>query len=227
VSPRSQKRTVRSTADAWHIFDDTPQRIVFLGHTHIPFLFGQKGGAGIGARFIEFRYNRPHPIDPEDRYVVCVGAVGYPRDGMNKIRYVIHDEAAQTIEFRAIAGELLPLGATIPAHSDASALVLPRRDTFPRKPPLRAAVTVPRRSTHPLDRHRPAPRHSLPLKVTQPQIPLRRCELLPGGQPVECGRLRKIAPHPFTLVLAVTHAALRLVVTCARSLQPPAHRLAD
>jgi predicted phosphodiesterase len=114
VSPRSQKRTVRSTADAWHIFDDTPQRIVFLGHTHIPFLFGQKGGAGIGARFIEFRYNRPHPIDPEDRYVVCVGAVGYPRDGMNKIRYVIHDEAAQTIEFRAIAGELLPFGSNNP-----------------------------------------------------------------------------------------------------------------
>ena len=36
-----------------------------------------------------------------------VGAVGYPRDGLRKIRYGIYDQRADTIEIRALDGPLL------------------------------------------------------------------------------------------------------------------------
>ena len=39
----------------------------------------------------EVIHDRPFPLDPADRYLVCVGAVGYPRDGIRKPRYCIYD----------------------------------------------------------------------------------------------------------------------------------------
>lgn len=52
-------------------------------------------------------FNRLYALDPDDRYVIGMGAVGYPRDGLRKIRYGIYDQHVQTIEVRALDGPLL------------------------------------------------------------------------------------------------------------------------
>jgi len=46
----------------------------------------------------------------EDRYVICVGSVGYGRDRIQKLRYAIYNQTENSVEFRAIDGELLSLG---------------------------------------------------------------------------------------------------------------------
>lgn len=107
ISPRARKRLVQDPSEAWQALDESPYRLAFIGHTHRSFIFGEKGSEAASARSYEVAFNEPFPIDPLDRYVVCVGAVGYSRDLIDKIRYVIYDPRAGTLEFRMIEGPIL------------------------------------------------------------------------------------------------------------------------
>lgn len=49
-------------------------------------------------------------LDPADRYIVCFGAIGYPRSHGKYIRYGVHDRSDSTVEFVKIRGPLLPFG---------------------------------------------------------------------------------------------------------------------
>ena len=93
------------------MFEEVPQRLVFVGHVHVPFVYGERCGEAVSARLEPFEYGVPLALDPEDRYVISVGAVGYPRDGIKAIRYGIYDSGAQTIELRRVEGPVLPLGS--------------------------------------------------------------------------------------------------------------------
>ncbi len=44
-----------------------------------------------------------------DRYIICVGAVGYSRDGHHRLRYTIYDSERDTILSRAPEGPILRL----------------------------------------------------------------------------------------------------------------------
>jgi predicted phosphodiesterase len=110
ISPRAKKRKVNSTYEAWSVFEEVECRIVFVGHVHIPLVYGQRCEEAVSATVHPFEFNVPYSLDPSDRYLICVGAVGYPRDGINKIRYGIWDQRDETLEIRALDGPQLPFG---------------------------------------------------------------------------------------------------------------------
>lgn len=109
ISPRPIQRKIDREVEAWNVFDETHYRLVFTGHVHIPLIFGQRCTAYGEAMRHQFEYNKPFALSRDDRYIVSVGSVGYGRDNVGKLRYAIHDRAANTIEFRAVAGPLLRL----------------------------------------------------------------------------------------------------------------------
>jgi len=110
ISPRSSQVKIVDAFEAWNVFDEHPDRLTFVGHAHIPLIFGERSGHAATAVDYPFVYNQPFLIDPTDRYIIAVGAVGYPRDGIRYPRYAIFDEAAGTVEMRVVDGPVLPYG---------------------------------------------------------------------------------------------------------------------
>lgn len=109
ISPRAKKRKIDNTIEAWNVFEECGYWLTFVGHAHIPYLFGKRANSYGEACLHTFHYNQPFVLDNEDRYIICTGAIGYGRDGVVKIRYCILDQKSGTIEMRAIDGPLLPL----------------------------------------------------------------------------------------------------------------------
>jgi predicted phosphodiesterase len=111
ISPRSLKMKINDPFEAWNAFDECKtHRRIFVGHAHIPMIFGEGKKASYQAREHRPKCNEVSRLNPDDRYIICVGAVGYPRDGIRKIRYSIYDDQADTVENVAIDGPLLNLG---------------------------------------------------------------------------------------------------------------------
>jgi predicted phosphodiesterase len=109
ISPRARKRKVNHVVEAWNAFEDADFRIAFVGHAHVPLVFRHRGDRHGEASEVAFTYNQPLPLDPGERYLVCVGSVGYGRDDVGKLRYAIHDRDRQTLELRAVEGPLLQM----------------------------------------------------------------------------------------------------------------------
>jgi predicted phosphodiesterase len=109
ISPRKSQRKINHAVEAWNVFDDTTFRLMFIGHVHEPLIFGMRSSAFGEASKHAFTYNEPFALSAEDRYIVSVGAIGYGRDLVGKVRYAIYDRNADTIEVRAIDGPLLAL----------------------------------------------------------------------------------------------------------------------
>jgi predicted phosphodiesterase len=119
ISPRARKRKIDHAVEAWNVFDEHDFRLLFIGHVHVPMLFGQRSTSYGEAARHAFEYNQPFALSPDDRYIVSVGSVAYGRDQVGRIRYAIHDSVARTIELRAIDGPLLPLDYTLRSLSGA------------------------------------------------------------------------------------------------------------
>ena len=109
TSPRKNQRKINHAVEAWNVFDDTKYRLMFVGHVHEPLIFGMRSSAFGEAAKHAFTYNQPFTLSPEDRYIVSVGAIGYGRDHVGKVRYAIYDRSAETIELRAVDGPVLAL----------------------------------------------------------------------------------------------------------------------
>jgi predicted phosphodiesterase len=110
ISPRERRNKIIDVYEAWNVFDDCAARRIFVGHAHIPMIFGERSPHSASAAEHSFAYNEPFGLDPSDRYIVCVGAVGYPRDGIRNPRYAIFDEVSSSIEMRFVEGVVLPYG---------------------------------------------------------------------------------------------------------------------
>ena len=110
ISPRRKKAKILDVYEAWNVFGETDARRVFVGHAHIPLLFGEWSGHSCQATEYALTSNVPLVLDPQDCYIVCVGAVGYSRDGITKPRYVVYDGEAGTVESRAVDVPTLRLG---------------------------------------------------------------------------------------------------------------------
>jgi predicted phosphodiesterase len=117
ISPRAVARKLNHEVEAWNVFDETAFRLVFVGHVHVPYVFGQRSAVHGQATRHAFEYNRPFALEG-DRYIVSVGSIGYGRDRVGKIRYAIHDRASDTVELRAIEGPLLPLDTALRERLD-------------------------------------------------------------------------------------------------------------
>jgi predicted phosphodiesterase len=109
ISPRFKKNKISNNIEAWNVFDESNFRLHFIGHLHFPVLFGEK------CEF--FAESCEYPIDDgeivlnsSDRYIICFGAVGYPRSGGKFIRYGIFNSIHNSIEFIKLEGFLLPYG---------------------------------------------------------------------------------------------------------------------
>lgn len=121
ISPRRIKRKLNHAVEAWNVFEEGGFRLLFVGHVHVPLLFAATCPSYGEATPVAFEYNRPTPLEPRERYIACVGSVGYGRDRVGKLRYAIHDRQEATIEFRAIEGPLLRFDETLAGPSGAQA----------------------------------------------------------------------------------------------------------
>ena len=110
ISPRDSQRKILDPYEAWNVFDEHSARLTFVGHAHIPLIFGERAAHSATSTEYSFRYNEPFALDGTDRYIVVVGAVGYPRDGIRYPRYAIYDAVADTVEMRIVDGPVLPFG---------------------------------------------------------------------------------------------------------------------
>ncbi len=90
---------VEDTDDAAANFAKTSEQLVFVGHTHEPgiFLTGRSGTVYKTAA-------QDFTIEPEKRYIVNPGSVGYPReaDGQCLSSYVLYDSDEGTVSFRFV-----------------------------------------------------------------------------------------------------------------------------
>lgn len=92
-------RYVDSTNDAAASFAATTERLLFVGHTHVPLLHVLDSSGAV------------HRLAPQDfeleddkRYLVNVGSVGYPRQA-NEVcesTYVLYDSTARTVVYRRL-----------------------------------------------------------------------------------------------------------------------------
>lgn len=73
------------------------ERLCFVGHTHIPFLFACRDETLHGGRLPE-----ELPISRDAQYVINVGSVGQPRDGNPLASYGIYDTRGKTFFHRRV-----------------------------------------------------------------------------------------------------------------------------
>jgi diadenosine tetraphosphatase ApaH/serine/threonine PP2A family protein phosphatase len=89
VPPERQQKELR----------DLPERICFVGHTHVLNLVSHDGSRLADVAFQE----GTNPLDPTLQYLVNIGSVGQPRDGDPRAKYVIWDHAESTLDIRCVA----------------------------------------------------------------------------------------------------------------------------
>ncbi|GAB4283775.1 MAG: metallophosphoesterase family protein [Oscillatoriaceae cyanobacterium] len=106
ISPRPKIKAIKNGIEAWNVFDETNWRLSFIGHLHFPAIFGELNEDLCEAHSYSVDEGI-YQLDPTDRYIICFGAVGYPRGGGKFIGYGIFDDAANTVEFIKLSGPLL------------------------------------------------------------------------------------------------------------------------
>ena len=114
ISPRKKANYIATPIDAWMVFDDTPWRLIFVGHYHAPAIFGAKCSTPVSATRYPIEYGHALTLDIRDRYIVRVGAIGYSRDMTDRPVYCLYDDSQGTIEMRIVEGPLLDLAFRLP-----------------------------------------------------------------------------------------------------------------
>jgi len=79
------------------IFEKIAEKYIFIGHTHVPAIIEHSGARGsnvVGGTFAR--------ITPESRYLINVGSIGQPRDGIAAASFVLLDAKKGTISIRRI-----------------------------------------------------------------------------------------------------------------------------
>jgi len=83
-------------------FARTPERVSFVGHTHM------LEAASLTGREV-FRYELSlgdNPLALSQGHIVNVGAVGQPRDGDNRAKYGLYDDASGMLTIRAVSYDI-------------------------------------------------------------------------------------------------------------------------
>ncbi len=106
-SPRTKKYKIRDVIEAWNVFEETDWRLTFVGDVHIPMIIGRRSEQKFSATQYPIVYDTEFSLDCTDHYIICVGAVGYSRDGYHRLRYVIYDSDKNTLIFKAPEGRIL------------------------------------------------------------------------------------------------------------------------
>jgi predicted phosphodiesterase len=80
------------------VLDALAEQIFFVGHTHVLDILAYDGCAITRMDF----HAGPILLQPERKYLINIGAVGQPRDGDPRAKYVIWDTAARLLEIRYV-----------------------------------------------------------------------------------------------------------------------------
>ena len=88
---------VEDEADAKANFERTSAQLMFVGHTHVP---GLAVTGNSGAVYVTGAQD--FTLEPNKRYIVNPGSVGYPRESGGKClsSYVLYDSEEKTVVFR-------------------------------------------------------------------------------------------------------------------------------
>ncbi|HBR15370.1 MAG TPA: metallophosphoesterase [Candidatus Omnitrophica bacterium] len=70
--------------------------ICFVGHTHVPRIFIQRGEKSYFTQILEME------LSADDKYIVNVGSVGQPRDGNSLASYGIYDTGMAMIDIKRV-----------------------------------------------------------------------------------------------------------------------------
>lgn len=91
VEPKQAKRA----------FSAVTARLMFYGHVHWPQIFVLTASGAV--EVIDPLEDEEYRLREDCRYLVNVGSVGQPRDGINKACFVVYDNQARTICYRRVA----------------------------------------------------------------------------------------------------------------------------
>jgi len=90
--------TQKSLNEIKYLFTQFNSSICFIGHTHL-----------LAKYCIENNELKHEPmgegvvnLDPEQKYIINVGSVGQPRDGIHKAKYLVFDEEYYSLEVRFV-----------------------------------------------------------------------------------------------------------------------------
>ncbi|NYT03864.1 MAG: metallophosphoesterase [Candidatus Methanofastidiosa archaeon] len=90
--------TRKGVIEIIYLFSQFDSKICFIGHTHLLanyyLEFNKLKYESIGEGRIE--------LDPEKKYILNVGSVGQPRDGISKAKYIILDEDDYSLDVRFV-----------------------------------------------------------------------------------------------------------------------------
>jgi predicted phosphodiesterase len=87
---------ILSEEDAFRSFLLLMEPVLFVGHSHVPFIFAYQNKQVQGFEPKDFK------LDPAVKYIVNVGSVGQPRDLDNRASYCLFDSDQMTIRFRRV-----------------------------------------------------------------------------------------------------------------------------
>jgi diadenosine tetraphosphatase ApaH/serine/threonine PP2A family protein phosphatase len=88
---------VYTMVQANRIFRDVSERFVFIGHTHVPAIIEHQSSAEcrlVGSTIVQ--------LDPASRYLVNVGSIGQPRDGIAAASFALLDLKKETLSIRRV-----------------------------------------------------------------------------------------------------------------------------
>lgn len=89
-------RYILSRRDAYIDFQVMENKILFVGHSHVPVIFEEEG------REINILQRRNVELNNELKYIINPGSVGQPRDRNPDASYAIFDSKKLTVEFRRV-----------------------------------------------------------------------------------------------------------------------------
>ncbi len=107
TSPRQKKSKIIDEIEAWNVFEEVAYRRIFVGDIHRPLIFGQQCSQKVSATAYPILYDAEFQFAAEDRYIICVGSIGYSRDAYNWLRYAIFDSERDTLTFKTPEGHIL------------------------------------------------------------------------------------------------------------------------
>ncbi len=96
---------VTSAAEAMQCFDEMPDGLCLIGHTHVAEYYRQRRETRFCEQVSLWGGGRV-ALEPDLRYLVNPGAVGQPRDGNPAASFGIYDADAKTIEVRRVSYDI-------------------------------------------------------------------------------------------------------------------------
>lgn len=113
---------VTSDTTATPSFRSARERVIFLGHVHVPQLFSQDlTGVVREQRVVP---GAAVPLIRSRRWLGVIGAVGQPRDGVPEAAYAILDTGANTLTFHRVAYDRATTAARLRAAGLPETLAL-------------------------------------------------------------------------------------------------------